>query len=185
MKTYITSDLHFFHANILNFESMKKYRGNLYNNIEEMNEAIITSWNEVVKNKDTVIIAGDFLFGHGKSLSERLHFILKNLSGDIILVKGNHDPHEADKIWKDYDHTVVDYLERRVDKNKVCISHYPFAAWNRAAYGSVMLHGHTHGSYHGKGRVLDVGWDVHGRLLNLEEAYYMAMEKEVYVADAH
>ena len=43
------------------------------------------------------------------------------------------------------------------------MSHYPMMAWNRHHDGSIMLHGHCHGSmtYPFTGRILDVGVDVH------------------------
>lgn len=45
---WITSDTHFWHNNILKFPSSKKYRGDLYETREEMNEAMIKIWNSQV-----------------------------------------------------------------------------------------------------------------------------------------
>ena len=42
---YLTSDLHFNHANILKYEPESRP----FSSIEEMNEVIIQNWNEVVK----------------------------------------------------------------------------------------------------------------------------------------
>ena len=37
--------------------------------------------------------------------------------------------------------------------------HYPIYRWNRQQHGSIHLHGHTHGSYQGEEKILDVGID--------------------------
>lgn len=49
---WITSDTHFWHNNILKFPSSKKYRGDLYETREEMNEAMIKIWNSQVGEDD-------------------------------------------------------------------------------------------------------------------------------------
>lgn len=185
MNYRITSDLHFWHSNILNFEKMKRFRGDMYKSVEEMNEDIIRKFNAGVQKGTTTFILGDVCFGRGKQVISRLDNILDQLLGDIILIRGNHDNREATNVFKIYGHKVHEYYEIDDYETKICMSHYPFGAWNKGHFGSVMLHGHSHGSYHAPGRILDVGWDVHGRVLGLSEAYEMAMAKEIYTADHH
>lgn len=77
---YFTSDQHFGHKNVI------KYCQRPYNNVEEMNEDIITRWNSVVTIDDTVYILGDF------SLSlEAVESIPHRLNGNKFLIPGNHD----------------------------------------------------------------------------------------------
>lgn len=185
MNYRITSDLHFWHQNILNFESMKRFRGDLYENVEQMNADIIQKFNEGINGKTLTYILGDVCFGRGKQVVPRLDNILDQLLGDIVLIKGNHDNREAVAVFKDYGHKVYEYFEINDFDTKICLSHYPFGAWNKSHFGAVMMHGHSHGSYHAPGRILDVGWDVHGRVLSLNEAYKMCMDKEIYTADHH
>ena len=84
MKTWITSDLHFGHANIQRF--CPKTRGH-FHDVVHMNSEMIRIWNENVQPGDTVYILGDVAF---VPASEAVK-ILNNLNGDKILVEGNHD----------------------------------------------------------------------------------------------
>ena len=54
MSIYVTSDLHFGHKNII------KYENRPFNNIEEMDKAIIDLWNETINDEDLIYILGDF-----------------------------------------------------------------------------------------------------------------------------
>lgn len=194
MADHITSDTHFWHNNILGFPSCNKFRYDLYGSKEDpesvgkMNEDMVKTWNKHVKPEDTVYHLGDFVISYGEKLETRTFGILKQLNGKIVLINGNHDNHVTKRIFNFLGHEVLDYKELNLstgkEKVKVCMSHYPFASWNKAHHGSVMLHGHSHGSYTAPGgRILDVGWDVHGRPLKMQEAVKMAMKIPVYSAD--
>lgn len=186
MAKWITSDLHFFHDNILKFETMRKHRSDRFSTIVEMHDGIIKDWNSKVMPKDEIIVVGDFCFGYGSKLRARLHDILPRLNGKVILVRGNHDPFQGDSVWETYGHKVVDYLEITVaDKQKICISHYPFAVWNKSHYGSIMMHGHSHGSYHGEGRIIDVGWDVWGEVMSIQDLVNITNKKLIVSKDNH
>jgi calcineurin-like phosphoesterase family protein len=81
MKIFVTADTHFNHENII------KYCNRPFKNVEEMNEAIINNWNEVVSENDIIYHLGDFGFGSGDELKE----IFSKLNGKKYLVMGNHD----------------------------------------------------------------------------------------------
>ena len=78
-KIFITSDHHFFHGNII------RYCNRPFDSYQEMNEAMIKKWNEVVGENDFVLYLGDFAF-RGKA-----NLIRPRLNGTIILIRGNHD----------------------------------------------------------------------------------------------
>lgn len=78
---WFTSDTHFFHKKIIEYE--KETRP--FKNIDEMHEALITRWNSVVKPKDTIFHLGDFMMGRGN-----IHIVTK-LNGLKRLIMGNHD----------------------------------------------------------------------------------------------
>lgn len=80
-KTYIISDLHLGHKNIIKYES--EYRP--FNSIEEHNEAIIERHNSTVGKNDTCWMLGDIAFG-AKALT-----LLSRFNGNLKLVLGNHD----------------------------------------------------------------------------------------------
>lgn len=80
-KIYITSDHHFAHKRILDFE--KEHRP--FNTIEEHDEELIDRWNSKVNKKDTVWHLGDFCF------NEKALEIAGRLNGIKKLVLGNHD----------------------------------------------------------------------------------------------
>jgi len=79
MRYFFTSDTHFGHKNIL------KYTNRPFKSVEEMDEELIRRWNATVTPDDTVIHLGDF------SLKGNVNKYLKQLNGNIIWIKGNHD----------------------------------------------------------------------------------------------
>jgi calcineurin-like phosphoesterase family protein len=56
-----------------------------WDNIEEMDEALVENWNRVVRPKDKVLHLGDVV------INRRALPICWRLNGTKILVKGNHD----------------------------------------------------------------------------------------------
>ena len=92
-KSFITSDLHLDHTNII------KYCKRPFINTEEMNKILIDNWNNTVSEKDTVYFLGDLAFGSG---SKSTDYWLKQLNGKIIFIKGNHDKSEKIKFHESY-----------------------------------------------------------------------------------
>jgi calcineurin-like phosphoesterase family protein len=151
---YFISDTHFYHHNVI------QYSNRPFANALEMNDALICNWNAVVKPDDRVFHLGDV----GFCSVVKLHEILDRLNGRIHLIKGNHDHKTVGKdaalqrrfVW------VKDYHEESIDGQFVVMAHYPILEWNRAHRGSLMLHGHCHGSRDADNvalRRLDVGVD--------------------------
>ena len=61
---FVTSDLHFGHANVIKFDNRP------FQNVEEMDRALIALWNETVSKRDTVYILGDFSWYRGEKTNE-------------------------------------------------------------------------------------------------------------------
>lgn len=179
-EKFFTSDLHFFHKNIV------KYCNRPWS-VEGQTEELIKRWNSKVGMFDEVYCLGDFAFTNKIDETEVL---IRRLNGDITFVRGNHDDK---RLWKDLSRRgipnlsgVHDYYELKIDRNKICMSHYPMAVWNNCHHGSWMLHGHSHGSYRGNGKILDVGIDNHPdfQVFSYDEVKeYMANQE--FVANDH
>ena len=80
-KVYVISDEHFDHKNIIYMTR------NSFSSLEEMNEHIINSHNNIVDPDDIVIILGDFSFRTG---TERLSDLVSRLNGHKYLIMGNY-----------------------------------------------------------------------------------------------
>ena len=170
---YFTSDLHFYHNKIMQYSPA--FRN--YNNFEEMNEALIKIWNDTVKEKDTVYNLGDFSMS---SNIKKIIEVAKRLNGKHILILGNHDyPIKKKKDFlmqelKDDGNPIFadirDYKFLKLPEENFALSHYPMASWEEQQHGSIMLHGHLHDYISEvKGKILNVGFDLHGKLLSLDE----------------
>lgn len=158
MTDFFTSDLHFGHANII------KYCKRPFKDVEEMNYELVKRWNERVQPGDNVYVVGDFIFME-PAPSQR---IFDQLNGNKHLVKGNHDKGTVQiKGWQ----WIKDLYDYRSGDDRVVLCHYPMRTWNRSHHGSLMLHGHTHGTLPPFcNQSLDVGvdcWDY--RPVTLEE----------------
>lgn len=171
---YITSDLHFYHKGVLSFCPDTRP----WKDVDEMNSKLIEEWNSIVKPEDVVFHLGDFCF---KAKAATLE-IMEQLNGKIVWVRGNHDYKVFNQIGG---LDAYDYLEVRFDGVKVCMMHYPLSSWNQQGRDSVMLHGHTHGSFQGQGRIVDVGWDNWGKIIPLKDAVDFCLNKEIYCPDHH
>jgi len=175
MRTFFSSDLHFFHHNILSYTDRDK----VWNNVDEMNEGIVNNWNKVVAPEDRVYIIGDVSLG-GKSKAPRLAAILGRLNGSrtsrvsaglsdeskIFLIPGNHDTFilkdeacmkEINLLPPLYELQVPHLEGGRKRKLTIVMCHFPLLTWNKAGKvlisgegieypSSICLFGHSHTS---------------------------------------
>jgi len=135
MADFYISDTHFGHSNIIKFDNRP------FKTAEEMDEELIDRWNNVVGDKDTVYILGDFSWYKEDETAK----ILDQLYGNKVLIKGNHDrisPKVSSRFVK-----ICDYLEKKDGNEHIILSHYPILFWNRQFYDSVHLYGHVHNSH--------------------------------------
>lgn len=134
---YVTSDLHFFHRNII------KHCERPFDSIEDMNETLILLWNDTVNCDDEVYILGDVTL-KGQDIARQY---LRMLNGTKYLIRGNHDKFAVDSDWLVNEGLVgwvKDYYEMSYLNEFIVMCHYPFAEWNRKRKGSFCLHGHLH-----------------------------------------
>lgn len=163
-KIWLTSDLHFYHENVLKYQSTTRP----FESINDMNEAIIEHWNSVVSNNDVVIDLGDMFFAS----QDECESILKRLKGTVIHIAGNHSKVLRNRLWNDQ---CYDHFEFSFNGNLIVLNHYPLRVWNRSHYSnSFHFFGHCHGHLEPYRNSLDVGWDVHQRLVPIEEAIELA-----------
>lgn len=142
-NTFFIADTHFFHENILNFESSRSHMGRT---VEEMNEYIIERWNEAIGPDDIVYHLGDFTF-KVKSKYNEICSIGSRLKGHKILVLGNHDrsyykkePHLYTNFGFSVVHEYPLYLYTR--SKQVLLSHEPVPFAESSVHRNI--HGHLH-----------------------------------------
>jgi len=172
-EIFITSDLHFCHNKPFLYEP----RG--FISIEEMNEAIVERWNEVVKPNDTIYNLGDFAMN---DVDAAISYI-QRLNGNIMWIAGNHDSKmKIDKIlgacWEQ-ELSYAGYADMlKIHKFNFYLSHYPTLTSNMDDIGLrhrvISLHGHTHQNtnflYPDNPFIYHVGVDSHNCYpVNIEE----------------
>lgn len=135
-NTFLISDTHFGHRNIVNFESRiregEKLRP-LWDTVEEMNEDLISRWNSVVRPSDLVYHLGDFY----SSSKKNIH-IAGRLNGRKKLVMGNHE-HGKAKDYLIYFEDVMGYKE--LDRH--ILTHIPVHESQKYRFRA-NIHGHLH-----------------------------------------
>lgn len=176
---WITSDLHFYHKGVLHFCPDTRP----FTDLDDMHDKIIQEWNSKVSDNDLIFHLGDFSFKGKDATTE----VLSQLKGKKVMILGNHDKTLRNQFRRgQYGiEEICDYMEVRIDGTKVCMSHFPMVCFNQAGRGAVMLHAHTHSSYQGKGRTVDVGYDNWGRIIPIREAIDFCLQRPVYSPDQH
>lgn len=178
MKTYIISDTHFNHTNII------KYCNRPFNDIREMNNTIIDNWNMIVKKDDIVYHLGDFFLGSKFDLKK----IVDKLNGTIYLIRGNHDRLTV-KSYEDCGIIVLKNAPIIMNKYKIMLSHRPLPD-TMIKDGYVNIHGHIHekkleetydNRLFGKNKHINVSCDV----LNFKPILLNKLLKDVDNYDLH
>lgn len=182
-RIFVGADNHFGHENIIEFCDRP------FADVEEMDAAMIDSWNGVVEPNDIVIHLADFTLGN----MLQAHSYLKQLNGRIHMLcyTWHHDkrwlPHR-DVIIMSKKHcvtwldplVVLEIKEWGQDGRPLAISlcHYPLAVWDRKHYGAWHCFGHCHGKHEGGENSIDVGVDNAYRLTGQYRPLSLAEIKE-------
>ena len=138
MNLYI-SDQHFGHKNVILFDHRP------FQDVDEMNEVMISLWNGRVRDEDDVWILGDFCYRSGVSPVS----ILRRLRGHKHLIIGNHDGEilknqQARSYFESIDHL----LEITDNGQKIVLCHFPICDWHHMNNGAVHVFGHIHNKTH-------------------------------------
>lgn len=172
MNTYLTSDTHFRHENII------KFCNRPWLNVDEMTEALIAKWNARVRHEDRVYHLGDFALG--KDWKLHTPAIVKRLNGYKIIILGNHD-RSVDAMYAAGFNEVCRYLDIEMDGKRVHMRHEPnflepqhpdsHTRCDDSTNSDIFLHGHVHQSWRRRGKHINVGVDVWDyQPVTLEEA---------------
>ena len=161
---YVTSDLHLCHDR----EFLYRPRG--FENINDMNEFIVKTWNETVKPDDMVYVLGDLVLGGDKGTADGIE-MLKSLNGKMWIILGNHDTDNRISQYIRLPHvSSVSYAEMlKYDGYRFFMTHYPCNTSNLEKESMkqciLNLFGHTHSKekfYNDIPYMYHVGMDAHG-----------------------
>ena len=134
---YFSSDLHFGHGR----QFVYGVRG--FDSIEEMNEAIVKNFNEVIDDQDDLYLLGDQMLGDYDNIK-----YLDRLNGKIHLLVGNHDTANRVKLYREHGFDVLGYVDVvKFYGYRFYLSHYPTMTSNfdkELKQATINLYGHTH-----------------------------------------
>lgn len=134
-KLYI-ADWHYGHANILHFDNRP------FKTIFEHDKELIRRWNAAVNPCDTVYILGDMFWCKATDAIA----VLKQLNGQKILIKGNHDRcHDIN--FKKCFVKICEYEEVQDGEDSIVLCHYPIPCFKNHFYGWRHFYGHVHVSF--------------------------------------
>lgn len=132
-KTFLISDTHFGHAGVCHFTRADGSKLRPWTDPNEMDEAMIANWNNVVGHNDVVWHLGDVVINR-KALKT-----LGRLNGRKKLVMGNHD------IFRIQEY--LEYFEDAKGFHKLdtfALSHIPLHVDSVGRWATGNIHGHTH-----------------------------------------
>ena len=133
------ADMHFDHEDIIACDNRP------FDNVLEMNNALILRWNSVCLAEDLTFIIGDFCAGE----ADRWRELLLMLNGRKVLVTGNHDNTEAAArmVGEHLLEEASPYLEITDSGRHVVLCHYPIVPFHDHYFGWYHLYGHVHTGY--------------------------------------
>lgn len=135
MQRWFISDTHFGHENII------KYSNRPFSSTKEMDDYMITMWNQSVKPNDHISHLGDVTMARGGRIQrEEFKKLIGKLNGHLRLYIGNHD-HFPIRTYLDAGFEKI-YATWR-DEKGIIFSHFPI---HPRSIGSAIacVHGHTH-----------------------------------------
>ena len=144
---YFSGDGHIGHQGILKYMLERPYATE--SDTTAHDEWFIDLWQKTIGKHDRIYYAGDLTFYK----SEAARRLLERLPGEKYLAVGNHD--DSIKAHSNYFRKVAQIMEITIKPSmyevlseELCIvlCHYPLLDWPGKQQGTVMLHGHCHGT---------------------------------------
>lgn len=159
---WFTSDLHLGHNKSFLYEP----RG--FKNIQEHDNAIIENWNKIIRPNDKVYVLGDLMLNDNEAGIEKI----KQLKGQIYVVRGNHDSEIRINLYNNCNNIikVTEGQFLRYGKYHFYLSHYPTLCSNfdnekplKARMISMCGHSHSQDAFADwdKGLIYHVELDAH------------------------
>ena len=133
-KTFLISDTHFGHANILTFKKQNGDPLRSFHNIVEHDEHLIEQWNKTVSPNDKVYHLGDIGFKNFTNLS----LILNRLNGTKVLIRGNHDNFKLSQYQQYFKDVRASHI-----LDKFILTHIPIHPESVGRW-KANIHGHLH-----------------------------------------
>ena len=135
-RTWVWSDLHLRHANII---KIIKHCKRPFANARDMDRAMMTAWKSVVATDDTVLNGGDIALAG--SLGESGRARLREAPGRKILVVGNHDFNRRSGLLDAAGHGAATGMLSIDTDPPMVLTHIPMGV---LPLGWVNLYGHVH-----------------------------------------
>lgn len=153
---FFTSDHHWYHRRIQEYCPYSR-KGDTP---EQMTEMILNNVSEQLKPGDVLYNIGDVSFGTFEQ-TEKALLDIKHMGIKHHLILGNHDRRiRESSALRDYFESVSDMKVITVGKQVFDLCHMKKTTWDRARYGAIHLHGHSHSTYQPVfDKCLDVGID--------------------------
>lgn len=132
---FVISDTHFDHKNII------EYCNRPFSTLEQMNHTILSNWNSIITNNETVFFLGDMSCG---KKHRPINYWLAQLNGTIHFIIGpsHDDPRPPDS----YDSVIVNYKNR-----DFLLVHNPHDHDRiPKEWSEWIIHGHKHNNSPGK-----------------------------------
>jgi calcineurin-like phosphoesterase family protein len=147
VKIYVISDTHFGHENSLKWTDSEGNKLRPFNTIDELNNTMITNWNNTVNEQDHVYHLGDVV------IKKEYLELVKQLKGHKRLAAGNHDCY-PNKLY--YEAGFKEIYGVRVFPGLKCIlSHIPIHP-ECLKEDWINCHGHTHSNNLNDNRYINV-----------------------------
>lgn len=133
MKIFLTADTFFSRPDALNLGNRLEH----FVSIDQMDEALIDNWNEVVSNEDIVYHLGNFCWDPVSAEK-----ILRKLNGKIKFILGRYDK-SLTEVIDDFrlTHVIVDKDILVDSRANTVMSHWPLLHWPNEERGYIHFHG--------------------------------------------
>ena len=135
-KAWVIADPHFSHAGVCRFFNYDGSKMRPWDNVGEMDEALIDNWNAVVAPEDRIYILGDL------AMNKRGAAMVSRCNGHKVLVKGNHDGEKLG-LYSGLFEDIRAVDARKEFGRKFVMTHVPIHPDSLERWG-LNIHGHTH-----------------------------------------